>query len=82
MSRLLIVEDDDLLRYGLSAQLTNAGHTVTTAADGALAQTLLESNRYDGVVLDLGLPKISGMDLLHWIRRRLPALPQDSRAGR
>ena len=75
MSRLLIVEDDDLLRDGLSAQLTNAGHTVTTAADGALAQTLLESNRYDGVVLDLGLPKISGMDLLHWIRRRLPALP-------
>ena len=75
MPRLLIVEDDDLLRDGLSAQLTHAGHTVTTAADGALAQELLETKRYDGVVLDLGLPKISGMDLLRWIRRRLPALP-------
>jgi two-component system, OmpR family, response regulator len=57
MSRLLIVEDDDLLLDGLSAQLTNAGHVVTTAVDGALAQTLLESHRYDGVVLDLGCQK-------------------------
>lgn len=75
MPNLLIVEDDDLLRDGLSAQLTQAGHTVTTAADGALGQTQLESRRFDGVVLDLGLPKISGMELLRWIRKRLPALP-------
>jgi two-component system OmpR family response regulator len=36
---------------------------------------LLESNRFDGVVLDLGLPKINGMVLLRWIRQRLSALP-------
>ncbi len=75
MSSLLIVEDDELLRDGLSAQLAQAGHAVTPAPDGASAQALLESSRFDGVILDLGLPKVSGMEVLAWIRRRLPALP-------
>ncbi|BCO25702.1 transcriptional regulatory protein BasR [Rhodoferax lithotrophicus] len=75
MSSLLIIEDDELLRDGLCAQLTLAGHHVTTAADGEVAQTLLETQRFDGVVLDLGLPKISGMEVLRWVRKRLPALP-------
>jgi DNA-binding response OmpR family regulator len=75
MSSLLIVEDDELLRDGLCAQLAQAGHTVTPAADGDRAQVLLESSRFDGVILDLGLPKVSGMEVLAWIRRRLPALP-------
>jgi len=75
MSTLLLIEDDELLRDGLCAQLAQAGHAVTAAADGEAAQSLLASNRFDGVVLDLGLPKISGMDVLRWIRQRLPALP-------
>lgn len=75
MSSLLIVEDDALLRDGLQAQLSQAGYTVTTASDGQQAQLSLETSRFDAVVLDLGLPKISGMDVLHWIRKRLPALP-------
>ena len=75
MSSLLIIEDDELLRDGLCAQLAQAGHDVIAAADGEAAQNLLEAQRFDGVVLDLGLPKISGMDLLRWLRKRLPALP-------
>ncbi len=75
MSHLLIVEDDELLRDGLCAQLTNAGHTVRSACDGAQAQSLLESVRFDGVVLDLGLPVVDGVSVLHWIRQRLTALP-------
>jgi len=75
MSSLLIIEDDELLRDGLCAQLAQAGHSVTAAADGEAAQALLETQRFDGVVLDLGLPKISGMDVLRWVRKRLPALP-------
>lgn len=75
MSHLLIVEDDELLRDALGAQLTQAGHTVTPASDGERAQALLESSRFDGVILDLGLPKVSGMEVLRWLRKRLPALP-------
>ena len=75
MANLLIVEDDDLLRDALGAQLAQAGHTVTPAADGALAQGLLEDQRFDGVILDLGLPRVSGMELLNWLRQRHSALP-------
>ncbi len=75
MAHLLIVEDDDLLRDGLAAQLGQVGHQTTTAANGALAQELLETTRFDGVVLDLGLPLLDGMALLRWIRKRLLALP-------
>ena len=75
MAHLLIVEDDELLRDGLCAQLVHAGHSVSSASDGAQAQSLLESTRFDGVVLDLGLPLIDGISVLHWVRQRLTALP-------
>lgn len=75
MAHLLIVEDDELLRDGLCAQLVHAGHSVSSASDGAQAQRLLESTRFDGVVLDLGLPLVDGISVLQWLRQRLAALP-------
>ena len=75
MANLLIVEDDDLLRDALCAQLQQAGHSTASAADGLAARGQLENARFDGVILDLGLPLLSGMDLLRWIRQRLLALP-------
>lgn len=75
MAHLLIVEDDELLRDGLGAQLMQAGHRIDTAADGEQALARLESGAYEGVVLDLGLPKIDGLTVLRRLRQRLPALP-------
>jgi DNA-binding response OmpR family regulator len=75
MAHLLIVEDDELLRDGLCAQLSHAGHSVTAASDGAQAQTLLEATRFDAVILDLGLPIVDGFAVLRWIRQRQTALP-------
>lgn len=75
MAHLLIVEDDELLRDGLTAQLTQAGHRTETAADGELALALVRSGSFDGVVLDLGLPKIDGLSVLKELRQTLPALP-------
>jgi DNA-binding response OmpR family regulator len=75
MAHLLIVEDDELLRDGLCAQLVHAGHTVSSANDGGQAQALLETSRFDAVVLDLGLPVVDGISVLQWIRKRLAALP-------
>ena len=75
MAHILIAEDDDLLRDALSAQLTQAGHTVASAAHGLQARELMESTRFDGVILDLGLPKLDGMAVLQWIRQRVLALP-------
>ena len=75
MAHVLIVEDDDLLRDALSAQLHQLGHTTASAAHGGQACAVLETTRFDGVILDLGLPVLDGMDVLRWIRQRLPALP-------
>jgi DNA-binding response OmpR family regulator len=75
MAHLLIVEDDELLRDGLSAQLTQAGHRTTTAEDGEIALARLAADAFDGVVLDLGLPKIDGLSVLRQLRQRTPALP-------
>lgn len=75
MAYLLIVEDDELLRDGLSAQLMQAGHRIDTAADGQQALDCLQASSFDGVVLDLGLPKVDGLSVLRTLRQRLPALP-------
>lgn len=75
MPHLLLVEDDDLLRDGLSAQLTQAGHTVTVASNGAVAVHVVDTARFDGVILDLGLPLIDGMGVLAHIRQHHSALP-------
>lgn len=75
MSHLLLVEDDELLRDGLSAQLAQMGHSLTVATNGAVAQHVLDSVRFDGVILDLGLPLIDGMAVLRYIRQRYAALP-------
>ena len=75
MAHILIAEDDDLLRDALSAQLTQAGHTVVGVAHGLQAREMLESTRFDGVILDLGLPKLDGMAVLQWLRQRVLALP-------
>ena len=75
MAHLLIVEDDELLRDGLSAQLSKAGHLIATASDGEAALECLKKQAFDGVVLDLGLPKIDGLEVLQRLRQTFPALP-------
>ena len=75
MAHLLIVEDDELLLDGLSAQLMQAGHRIDTAADGEQALERLQNDAFEGVVLDLGLPKLDGLTVLRRLRLRLPALP-------
>lgn len=75
MPHLLLVEDDELLRDGLSAQLTQLGYTITVAANGAVAVHVVDTARFDGVILDLGLPLIDGMQVLAHIRQQHQALP-------
>jgi two-component system, OmpR family, response regulator len=75
MPHLLLVEDDDLLRDGLAAQLTQMGHTITVASNGAVAIHVTDTARFDGVILDLGLPLVDGMTVLGHIRKQHVALP-------
>ena len=73
--RLLILEDDPLLGDALSAGLRQLGHVVDCFRDGAQADAAIASAPYDAVVLDLGLPRIDGMDWLRRWRARGATLP-------
>lgn len=73
--RVLVVEDDDVLRDGLSVGLAMQGMTVDTVSRAADAVLALETTRFDAVVLDLMLPDGSGRDVLARLRRRSDATP-------
>jgi two-component system OmpR family response regulator len=73
--RVLIVEDEALLARQLADAATGAGYAVDCAADGEHADFLATTERYDAVILDLGLPKIDGLTLLRRWRESGLAIP-------
>jgi two-component system OmpR family response regulator len=73
--RILVVEDDPVLRDGLSRSLRNAGYAVEVTDDGKLADQLLSVHSFDLVVLDLGLPGLDGLEVLRRLRRRASTVP-------
>lgn len=66
--RLLLVEDDELLGNGLQVGLIQAGYAVDWVKDGEAAGLFLDSGEYDLMVLDLGLPRKSGLEVLKALR--------------
>jgi DNA-binding response OmpR family regulator len=66
--RILLVEDDKLLGDGVQAGLAQSGFSVDWVKDGVAAELALKTGEYAGVVLDLGLPRLSGMELLARLR--------------
>ncbi len=62
--RILVVEDEARLSDELAAALGHAGYAVDCAPDGERADFLGQTEQYDAVVLDLGLPKVDGLTLL------------------
>jgi two-component system, OmpR family, response regulator len=82
--RVLVVEDEGLLAKQLAAGLRRAGYVVDHAADGERADLLGHDERYDAVVLDLGLPKVDGLTLLRRWReagQRMPVLVLTARGS-
>src|SRR5476649_24719 len=73
--RILLVEDDESLGEGTRKGLTQDGYTVDWVKDGQLADQALKSEKFDLVVLDLGLPKLPGISVLENMRERGDATP-------
>ncbi len=73
--RILLVEDDPQLGDGLCVGLRQAGFAVDWLRDGHAADQALQSESFDFVVLDLGLPRLAGMEVLRNARRRDQAMP-------
>lgn len=66
--RLLLVEDDELLGDAVKAGLTQFGYIVDWLKDGESARAAMKSESFELIILDLGLPKLSGLGFLQAIR--------------
>ncbi len=72
MARILVTDDEAGIREFLSDVLELDGHTVDQAESGERAIALLKSQSYALMVTDLNMPGISGMELLHWVKKEQP----------
>ena len=71
--RLLVVEDDAMIGNSLRTGLRQDGYTVDWVRDGAAAELATAATAYDAILLDLGLPGRSGLELLaHWRKQHNP----------
>lgn len=68
--RILIVEDDPALADGLTYSLGQSGYAVDCTNNGERANTMLQDNIYDLAILDVGLPKMDGTEVLRRLRKR------------
>ncbi|MEA2560691.1 MAG: hypothetical protein QOH06_2195 [Acidobacteriota bacterium] len=77
MKKVLIVDDEPAVLFALSEALADRrrGVKVATAANGAEAVAILESEKVDLVVTDLRMPEMDGFELMAWLRRGFPHLP-------
>ncbi len=73
--RLLLAEDDTMLGQGLEKGLGMAGFTVDWVRDGAAAQTALQAGGHAVLLLDIGLPRQDGLQLLRWMREQPLDIP-------
>ncbi|MBA4790304.1 MAG: response regulator transcription factor [Pseudomonadota bacterium] len=73
--RLLVIEDDPDLNRQLAAALGEAGYAVDTAFDGEEGLHLGDTEPYDAVILDIGLPKMDGISVLENWRRANRSMP-------
>jgi two-component system OmpR family response regulator len=73
--RILIAEDDAVLADGLSRSLRAGGYAVDVVTSGDAADTALSTQTFDLLILDVGLPRLSGLEVLKRLRARNVTVP-------
>ena len=73
--RILIAEDDPILSDGLVRSLKHSGYAVDAVHNGVDADTALSANEFDLLILDLGLPRMGGLEVLKRLRGRNARVP-------
>ncbi len=75
MAKILVVDDQDMMRDSLAATLVREGHEIVAAIDGAMAVTRLGNMRFDLMITDLKMPKMTGIELLGEAKKIRPEMP-------
>src|SRR5262245_48114491 len=75
MSRILIIDDDAVMRKIFERTLTFAGHSVRSASDGREGMTMLNAETADLIVTDIFMPNQEGLETIMEIRKNLPQVP-------
>jgi len=73
--RILVIEDEKMLREQLQLRLQQQGYAVDVASDGEEGLFLAMEHPFDAAVIDLGLPKLSGIEVIQQLRSQGSALP-------
>ncbi len=73
-SRVLVVDDEEALRYLLSTELVAEGYEVETAGDGDEAIEAIKKKDYDVVLLDIKMPRVDGFEVLRFIKQNKPEI--------
>jgi two-component system response regulator QseB len=73
--RVLVIEDDPMIGRAVMAGLQDGGYTVDWVRDGLEAEMALSHRVYDLALLDLGLPRLDGLEILKGVRRAGSSLP-------
>ncbi len=71
---ILVVDDEEPIRYMLSALITGAGYTVDTATDGVTAINALQTKLFHVVLCDVKMPNVDGVEVLRFAKNNFPAL--------
>ncbi|MCX5864800.1 MAG: response regulator [Deltaproteobacteria bacterium] len=72
MARILLIDDNYMVRESLTMLLTKAGHEVRTAENGRLALQLYQSLVFDLVITDIVMPEMDGLELIQEMKQRYP----------
>jgi CheY-like chemotaxis protein len=72
---VLVIEDDDLVRFSITAYLEDSGFAIIEARDGQEGVALASQGQADLVITDLHMPGMNGLEVVNRIRGQFPALP-------
>ena len=75
MSRILVVDDKEMMRDSVAATLARKGHNVVAASGGAVALEKLGQRAFDALITDLQMPGMDGLELLKEVRQMDEHLP-------
>jgi CheY-like chemotaxis protein len=75
MARILVIDDEEVVRLTVSASLRHFRHSVSTAADGEEGINLFRKQRFDLVITDVRMPGLSGPEVIKVLRSLRPEVP-------